>query len=378
VKRVPTRDILFLFLATRLALLLVTYFGYVLLTAPKYSSIAVDSAFFTSWNHWDAANYTRIAQYGYQTRYDVAFFPLFPLLIASVAHPLGTWSYIVVGMLISNAAFLGALFVVYLLAVDSGSDQMARRAILYLSIFPTAFFFFAAYNESLFVLLTASTFLALRRRCWWLAGVLGLLAALTRATAVLLVVPYLYELWVAREQLVTSCRTLLFALLPLLLIPLGTALYCLYCWHIRGDPFAFATLQYHWARHLSWPWDGIWQSLFQLLWNQPFGSFYQAHVLLDFGATLALITLVILGWRKLRLRYALWALLLVLSMLLNAAVSQDPLVSDQRFILEVFPAFITLAMLGVEHPRLHQALLLFFPTLLATLSLLFVMNRWMV
>ncbi|MBV9019377.1 MAG: hypothetical protein JOZ71_01545 [Ktedonobacteraceae bacterium] len=377
-KRVPTRDILFLFLATRVALVLVTYFGYVLLTAPKYSSIPIDSAFFTSWNHWDAANYTRIPQYGYQMRYDVAFFPLFPLLIASIAHPLGNWSYIVVGMLISNLAFLGALFVIYLLAADSGGDQVARRTILYLSIFPTAFFFFAPYNETLFVLLTASTFLALRRRWWWLAGMLGLLAALTRATAVLLVLPYLYEFWVAREQLVASRRTLLSALLPLLLIPLGTALYCLYCWHIRGDPFAFATLQYHWARHLSWPWDGIWQSLYQLLWNQPFGSFYQAHVLLDFGATLALITLVILGWRKLRPSYVLWAVLLILSMLLNAAVSQDPLVSDQRFMLEVFPVFITLAMLGVARPRLHQALLLFFPTLLATLSLLFVMNRWMV
>lgn len=377
-KRVPARAILLLFLATRLVLVLVTYFGSILLTAPKYSSIPVDSAFFTSWNHWDAANYVRIAQYGYQTRYDVAFFPLFPLLISLVAHLLGSWSYLTVGMLISNAALLGALFVLYQLAADSGGDQVARRTVLYLSIFPTAFFFFVAYNESLFVLLTVSVFLTLRRQQWWLAGVLGLLAALTRTAGVFLVVAYLYELWIVRERLLVSRRRLLFGFLPLLLIPLGTALYCVYCWHIRGNPFAFATLQYHWSRHLSWPWEGIWQSLFQLFWNQPFGSFYQAHVLLDFGATLAFIVLVVLGWRKLRLSYTLWAVLLMLSMLLNASVSQDPLMSDQRFVLEVFPAFITLAMLGVRHPRLHQAVLLFFPALLAILSLIFVMNRWMV
>jgi hypothetical protein len=59
-------------------------------------------------------------------------------------------------------------------------------------------------------------------------------------------------------------------------------------------------------------------------------------------------------------------------------VQSDPLVSNQRFILEMFPAFITLAMLGIKHPRLHQALLLIFPVFLATLSVLFVMNRWMV
>jgi len=44
----------------------------------------------------------------------------------------------------------------------------------------------------------------------------------------------------------------------------------------------------------------------------------------------------------------------------------------------MFPAFIALSMLGIKHPRLHQAIMLAFPTLLATLSILFIMNRWMV
>jgi hypothetical protein len=47
-------------------------------------------------------------------------------------------------------------------------------------------------------------------------------------------------------------------------------------------------------------------------------------------------------------------------------------------VLEMFPAFITLAMLGIKHPRFHQAMQILFPALLAVLSLLFVMNRWMV
>ncbi len=77
-KQAPTRDIVLFFSATRLLLILVTYIGYILLTAPKYSSTPVNMvALLTSWNHWDAANYVRIAQYGYQTQSDLTFFPLF-------------------------------------------------------------------------------------------------------------------------------------------------------------------------------------------------------------------------------------------------------------------------------------------------------------
>jgi hypothetical protein len=44
----------------------------------------------------------------------------------------------------------------------------------------------------------------------------------------------------------------------------------------------------------------------------------------------------------------------------------------------MFPAFITLAQIGERHSRLHQVLQIVGVMLLATLSLLFVMNRWMV
>src|SRR5216683_4013887 len=101
-KRAPIRDILWLFTGTRLVLLMVTYFAYILLTAPKYSSTPVDTvALFSSWNHWDAANYVRIAQFGYnQLPYDLAFFPLLPLLTAALAVVLGSWSYLFAATLI--------------------------------------------------------------------------------------------------------------------------------------------------------------------------------------------------------------------------------------------------------------------------------------
>ena len=381
-KRAPIRDILWLFTGTRLVLLMVTCFAYILLTAPKYSSTPVDTvALFSSWNHWDAANYVRIAQFGYdQLPYDLAFFPLFPLLIAAIAYPLGGgWGYLLAGTLISNAALLGALFVIYQLAVDIGGDQVARRTLLYLCIFPTAFYFFAAYNESLLILLTAGSFLAMRRQKWWLAGVLGLLASLTRSAGLLLVIPYIIELWISRASITATRQNFVLRVLPLLLIPVGTLLYCIYCWHITGNPIAFASVQSHWGRHTTWPWAGIEQAFIDLFWNQPFGSFNEAHIVLDLTATIGFIVLAILGWRKLRLSYSIWVAILLFYYLLSPGLAKtDVLLSNQRFVLEMFPAFITLAMLGIKYPRLHQALMLVFPALLATLSVLFIMNRWMV
>src|SRR5258707_14025527 len=119
------------------------------------------------------------------------------------------------------------------MVVDALAGEVWRRTWLFLCIFPTAFFFFAAYNESLFLLLTASAFLAMRRQKWWLAGILGFLAALTRSAGLFLVIPFLWELWMARETITGSEQSTMRRLLDILnrvfpdmIIPLATFLYC--------------------------------------------------------------------------------------------------------------------------------------------------------
>lgn len=390
-KRAPVSDILWLFLGTRLFLIAGTYFSFILFPVPPhlYPNTAVDVAgLFASWNHWDALRFIHIAQYGYQTAYDTPFFPLLPLLIKGFALIFGDQSAPVLGIIISNAALLGALFVLYQLATDALGEQVGRRTLLYLCIFPSAFFFFAAYNESLFLLLTASSFLAMRRQKWWLAGLLGLLATLTRTAGLLLALPYLYEVWMSRtlpadaERLPGFWRqawALLPRALPVLLMALGTIGYCAYCWIVFGNPLAFAAVQSHWGRVTALPWTGIVNALIELFYVQPFGSFIEAHLLLDMAATFGFIALAVISWRKLRPSYALWISLLVLYMLISPALNQhDMLQSTQRFVLEMFPGFIVLAALGSKHPRLHYACMLAFPFLQAIMAALFVLNRWMV
>src|SRR5437588_7239551 len=110
-QRAPSADILWLFIATRLLLVAVTYIGFILFPVPPhvYPVKAVDIVgLLSSWNNWDAANYTRIAQYGYQNIFDTAFFPLFPWLIKGIAFLVGNQGFIAIGMISINLALLGA------------------------------------------------------------------------------------------------------------------------------------------------------------------------------------------------------------------------------------------------------------------------------
>jgi Gpi18-like mannosyltransferase len=379
-KRIPLLDIAGLFLATRALFVTITYIAYILLTAPKYSDTPVNVYnLLNSWNHLDTRHYLTIAQFGYtKSIYDFAFFPLFPYMIRYPAYLLGNWSFLLIGTLISNLAFFGVLCLAYLLASEITEERAAKRTLIYLSIFPTAFFFFAAYNESLYLFFTLGAFLALRRQRWWLAGLLGMLSVLTRSLGLLLVIPFAYELWQQRETVFANVRHALLAMLPILLVPLGLVLYALYCWYRTGNPFMFLVAQSDWSRQLSWPWTGLFQGVVALA-LQNFGSANEAHILLDLGATIGFIVLIVLGWRKLPRGYTYWMIVFMLCVLLEPAMSKpDILLSNQRFVLEMVPAFITLALLGLKHPRLHHTLMVLFPILLAVLSIAFIMNRWIV
>jgi hypothetical protein len=161
---------------------------------------------------------------------------------------------------VSNVALVVALTVLYRLTERELSDLAARRTVLYLAVFPTAFFLYAPYTESLFLALVLGSLYAARRSAWLLAGGLGALAALTRSTGLLLVLPLVVEAALQAREVPGPGRPrrLARALAATGLVPVGTAAYLLYWHRTAGDALRPLELQSaQWSREGSWPWETL-------------------------------------------------------------------------------------------------------------------------
>jgi len=182
------------------------------------------------WNAWDAPHYLEVARLGYDPAGDPArsvLFPLLPLLLrfGSVFMP-----GLIAGLLISVVATVAAAVGIYRLArLDGGSRRVARAAALAVSIFPTSFALTPPYAEPLFIALVVWSFLQARRANWVGAGILGMLAGLTRLPGIFVLPALLLEL---------RGRTRSPRMLALLLIGLAPAIYLAINWWAYGDPYS--------------------------------------------------------------------------------------------------------------------------------------------
>jgi len=79
-----------------------------------------------------------------------------------------------------SCLFLGLVALHRLTSTRFGDRETARRTVLYVAVFPFAFFFTMVYTESLFLCLSVSAVAAATASRWGLAGALGFLVALTR------------------------------------------------------------------------------------------------------------------------------------------------------------------------------------------------------
>ncbi|MEU5163433.1 hypothetical protein AB0G74_28010 [Streptomyces sp. NPDC020875] len=148
---------------------------------------------------WDAALYVDIATDGYPTGFhyrddgeltgnNLAFFPLFPLLVRAV-HRLTGLDAGGVAIALAHLCLLGALFAVHGLLYRLYDERTALAGIALLAgAQPMAITFQMAYSESLFLALAAAALLAAHREAWLTAGFLGLLTGLTRPAAFALAV----------------------------------------------------------------------------------------------------------------------------------------------------------------------------------------------
>lgn len=321
---------------------------------------------------WDSVWFLQIAADGYGDGARTAFFPLYPLLVRVAGAPFG--SGLIGGALLSTLLLGVALVLLHRLVSLDHDRAVARNAVLVTALFPMSFFFSAVYSESLFLALSIGAVYAARRHVWAWAGLLGMLAAMTRSAGVLLLVPLaMIYLWdVARPSLATR-RPLRPDALWLALVPLGLASYCGLLALGGHDPLAPFRAQEVWFRSFAGPfvgvWDGLeaaWQGARQLLsgGREPVyftaaggDPFVAARHNIELFAWLAPALAATAGvLRRLPAAYGAYVVA-ALALPLSYPVAPQPLMSLPRFVAVLFPLAIWLA-LWMTGRRLRERLVL--------------------
>ncbi len=305
------------------------------------------------WERWDTGWYLKIAAFGYDPADGTASFsPLYPWLTRGLTALSG--DFLLSGLLLSNLAALAAFILFYEVARAEGLDPgRAQGAVIFLAFFPSAFFFLAAYTDSLFLAFVLGAWLAARRRKWLPAGLLGGLAALTRLQGALLT-PVLAWAWLAWVAEPPGTARQVFALaagragwrraLAALRNPswMATLLPALaFAWHsfwlrLAGLGSVPGTLEAHWGIRTVAPWTGVWLFL-QRLFTTP--RVFVDYV--DLSALLVVLVLLALGWRRLHPALSLYGWLSV-GLFFMRGTPPHLLDSFSRYMLAVFPAFLVL------------------------------------
>lgn len=377
------RAVIYAFVASRLAL-----FAVGLLTQIFIEPIAIrisplhltDSAALRMWGQWDTGWYATIVSHGYASQpgpdgqVNWVFFPAYPALSAAVAW--ATHLPVLTAMvLVSNLAFLAALFLVHRFAREEFDEATANIAVALLCAAPGSYIFSSGYTESLFLLAIAGCLLLLRSRRWLLAGGFAGLAVLTRNLGMGLVLPFAMAatpvLWTLGRQVAAgqaaSRRPLIAEAVRVaagLAVPaLALAGFCLLLYFAAGDPFAFVTAQKAWGRSFGNPFTRLVVPLF------TGGDLADADVF-SFAA----------GWLSLSMLVALalmrrWSLF-VLGCFLTLVPLTTGLTSYARYCLVALPVFLAGARLLAPRPAAATAVLIVFATLNGFLMVAWTLGMW--
>lgn len=308
---------------------------------------------------WDSTWYLDIARHGYSFKgaeklSNIAFFPVYPFLLGGLAFIL-FGNYILAGWIISAVFLFLALVYLEKLVKEFHPKIDPQLPMIFLLIFPTAFFLNAVYTESLFLFLSVACFYYALQKNFWLAGVFGLVAALTRVTGVLLFLPLVVEFarcfgWrkIWRPQFLAT-------FLP----PLGTAGFFLFHYLKYGDFFLWLKVEAWWGRAFK-----INQEHFLLATQAA-----KTNLFIDALFIAAILVATFFAFKKLRASYGLYMLATV-----AVALSTGTTMSIGRYSLVLFPLYILLAK--IKNENFKQAWILASVLLLAMSIALFVNGYW--
>jgi hypothetical protein len=354
---------------TRPAILFVGYMAVLVIGYPPGPAppMQVDNELINLQARWDANWYLGIVTEGYHfvpnqpgLQQSIAFFPAYPMLVRGVGRILGgrLTSYIGAGMLVSFAAFFGALVYFYALARDMLDEDQARFALWALATYPFALFFGAIYVEPLMLLGMTATFYYFTRARFGRAAVWGLLVGLTKTNGFLLSIP-LAMLAISRQAGLAGLAAragetdragqaglagrpswnTLKAIAAASMPGIGMLLYSAYVWQVAGDPLGWLKAHGAWGRE--------YQGLVTLVGDRvniianAGVEAYVASLPLDVINALGVGFVLAVVWpvaRRLGVAYAVLILVFILPPL-----AAGGLISAGRFSSVLFPAFIWLA-----------------------------------
>ncbi len=336
------KSLVFPFLCTRGIWLLIGLLSVNFAANPTYAEYAQRGWFLSPhwlidiWTRWDAKWYLTIIEGGYSAPADltntisnIAFFPLYSYIIKAVVwlfpNALVSRSLILlVGLLLSNLAFLLAGGLVYRLAARLFDDQTAHRTLQLYFVFPTAFIFSAFYTESLFLLLAAAMFILAEQKRWLVAGLLAGLLALARPQGVLICLPLLVGYM---ESIQWQFRMVKVNIL-VMFIPLAALLgHLLSIFPLTGSLAAPMLAQKSWGK--------LGGGYLEALWTQIGAPALDVFKFDLFFLLLFLFSAIWIFFKFPSKTYGLFAFLMVLMPVLAGSV-----VSVSRYVLVAFPVFI--------------------------------------
>ncbi len=312
----------------------------------------------TIWNQWDAPHYLDLVVFGYRATdagnlvgpsgyrsvypgdlpLYIVFYPLFPwlatLVNALVNDPL------VSALVVSTIASLFVAPLLYRLVRHDEEAWVAARSAWFLLIFPTAYFLHIGYTEALFMALVLGSLLAARTERWWLAGLLGGLAALTRVNGLILIPALAAEAFTQWLRRPPDGRRLRAEWLAIGLVAVGFGVYLGLNLVIYRNAFAFLRIENeHWFQSLAPPWDGI-SGVLGLI-----GAKDRDSALMGGWMQLTFIVIGLAGTLHAALRFRRsWFAWMAGNWLLF--VSTSFIVSVPRYSLTLFPLYVSLAVIS--------------------------------
>jgi hypothetical protein len=303
---------------------------------------------------WDGQWYRLVAEHGYllipAQPSDPAFFPLLP--VAENGLSLIGIPPLVAGALVANLGLLAGLIAMYELGRALLPESQARRAAVYLAIFPYGFVFSMAYPEGLALALVALTGLLALRRHWLGAGAAVAAATLTRPQGVFLMLPVAAAAWAAWDSL--SDRERSQAVAAVLAGPAALASFSVYLWHTVGNPMAWSKAELAWGRSFSLL--GPYRAVHQLILAP---SQHDSWLLRDAAFCAVYLALLAVARRS----GVPWPWVLCGLAMVLLPIGSGTFTSDGRFGLLALPVFWGLAALG-RHRLIDRLVLAVSPVLL--------------